>query len=270
MNAEAQAGTSDHATAAELNTRLSELILRIAISQSIVGSALEIPKSFDVVQERSFESHRSGQSGILDILLEGKIIKEVSSKDEFDPFLKALALQTTVNAEMVISAAVIVLSHSTTDDVFTAACQIAIDLAPKEWISELNLKRTVSLEVLREKGADRIFTDELRSYRDRIAGKSLPTRADLLFSHVPIILHSGIPREDAAYFRTSKVKEMDELRHDIVHAEALQRVRLKDGTEAALFLHEAAQTALRSLARRFSLTPQQQVLFKGLAQKEKV
>jgi hypothetical protein len=265
MDVGAQVVTS---TPADLNTRLSEVLLRIAISQSIINSALEIPRSFDVVQERSLESHRSGQSGVLDILLDGQI-KGISSRDELDPFLKALALQTTVNAEMVISAAAIILSHSTADDVFTAACQMAIDLEPREWISELNLKRTVSLETLKEKGGDRVFADELRSYRDGLGGKSLPTRADLLFGHVLVKLHSAIPKEDVAYFRLSRLKEVDELRHRIVHGDGIQKVRLKDGIDAALFLHEAAQTALRSLANKHGFTPQREVLFKGLAEKEK-
>jgi hypothetical protein len=61
---------------------------------------------------------------------------------------------------------------------------------------------------------------------------------------------------------------MDELRHSIVHADGLQKVRLKDGTEAASFLHEAAHTALRSVASKYGFTLQQQVLFKGLPKKD--
>jgi hypothetical protein len=180
------------ATPAEVSTRLSELFLKTAISQSIIISALEIPKSFDVVQQRSFESHRSGESGVLDILIGRKIINGISSKDQFDPLLKAFALQTTMNAEVAISAAAIILSHSTADDAFTAACEMAIDLEPEEWISKLNLKKSVTLQALKEKGADRVFADELRSYRNGLGGKSMVKRADLLFGHVPIKLHGDI------------------------------------------------------------------------------
>ncbi len=253
----------------EVTTRCSEVFLRTAISQSIVSSALEISKSFDVIRQRSLESHLSGESGVLNILVDRQVIKGISSKDDLGPFLDALALQTTVNAEMAISAAAIILSHSTADDVFTAACQMAMDLAPEDWVSEVNLDRTVSLKVLKEKGRDRVFKDELRTFRNAVAAKSITKRADLLFSHVPVKLHGEISKDDVAYFRLSKLKEMDELRHNIVHADGLQRVRLKDGTEAALFFHEAAHTALRSLANNYGFTLRQDILFKGLAERKK-
>ncbi len=200
-------------TSAEVSTLLSEFFLKTAISQSIVSSALEVPKSFDVVQQRAFESHRSGESGVLDVLVDRKIVNGISSREQFDPLLRAFAAQTTMNAEVAISAAAIILSHSTADDAFTASCEMAIDLAPEEWVSKLNLKRTVTLEALKEKGADLVFADELRSYRNGLGGKSIVKRADLLFSHVPIKLHGDIPKEDVAYFRQSRLKEMDELRH---------------------------------------------------------
>jgi hypothetical protein len=269
MDNEAQAAANNAATLAEVSTRFSGVFLRIAISQSIVNSALEVPQVFDVVQERSLESHRSGQSGMLDILLDRQIIEGVSSREQLDPFLEAIALQTTVNAEIAISAAAVILSRSAAEDAFTAACQMAIDLDPKEWVSELNLKRTVSLETLKERGTDRVFTDELRFFRDGLGGKSIVKRADLLFAHVPIRLHGEIPKEHVAYFRLSRLKEMDELRHNIVHSNGLQRVRLKEGTEAALFFHEAAHTALRSLANYYGFTLQPEVLFKSLTEKGK-
>src|SRR5207244_13550884 len=106
------------------------------------------------------------------------------------------------------------------------------------------------------KGTDRVFADELRFFRDGLGGKSIVKRADLLFAHVPIRLHGEIPKEDVAYFRLSRLKEMDELRHNIVHANGMQKVRLKDGTQAALFFHEAAHTALRSLANNYGFTLQ--------------
>ena len=85
MRFKAQAAPNDPATLTAVSTRFSKVFLRIAISQSIVSSALEIPKSFDVVQERSLANHRSGQSGMLDILLDRQIIKGASSKDQLDP-----------------------------------------------------------------------------------------------------------------------------------------------------------------------------------------
>jgi hypothetical protein len=269
MDVKGQSTAGSSATFDAVSTRLSAVFLRIAISQSIVSSVLEVPQSFDVVRERALESHRSGQSGMLDILLDREIIKGLSSKNQLDPLLEAIALQTAVNAEVAISAAAIVLSHSTADDAFTEACQMAIDLEPGEWISELNMKRTVSLKTLKEKGADMVFTDELRFYRDGLGGKSVVKRADLLFAHVPIMLHSEIPKEDVSYFRLSRLKEMDELRHNIVHEDGLQKVRLKEGTEAALFFHEAAHTALRSLANNYGFTLEPKVLFKNLTEKGK-
>lgn len=59
---------------------------------------------------------------------------------------ETLAKQTAVNLETIVSASMIVLSHSTADDVFTAVCGVSIDLTPEKWESELNLQRTVSLQ----------------------------------------------------------------------------------------------------------------------------
>lgn len=251
-------------TFAEVTTRCSELFRRTIVSLSIVSSALEIPKSSHLISERAFESHRTGQSGVLDLLINRQLIKGITSKDELEPVLRALAVQTTMNVATVISAAAIILSHSTADGVFTAACQMSLDLEPGKWMSELNLNKTIRLETLKEKGMDRVFEDELRSYRKGIEAKSLPTRADLLFRRVSIQLHGDIPKDDVAYFRLSELKRMDELRHGIIHSDGLQKVGLKDGAEAAFFLHEAAHTALRSVAAAYKIPLQADVIFKGL------
>jgi len=80
-----------------------------------------------------------------------------------------LAKQTAINAGMLISAAAVILSHSTADDVFTEACKLAIDLDNDKWISRLDLDSKVSLRLLKDKGATGVFAEELQRYKARLA-----------------------------------------------------------------------------------------------------
>jgi hypothetical protein len=58
---------------------------------------------------------------------------------------------------------------------------------------------------------------------------------------------------DPEYFRLSVLKEADDLRNSIVHGNALPRIELERSKNTMLFLHEAAATALRSLAYSYPL-----------------
>ena len=172
----------------------------------------------------------------------------------FNAIAKGLAEQAAVNAEAVIAAASIVLSHSTADDVFTQACGISIALASDEWGVELNEAKKVNLGDVRKMGVKGIFARELEQYKSRLGAKSLPTRAELLFRHVKIRKHKDIGPEDDLYFKTSKLQEADHLRHEIIHGRSrVGSIPITKAHATAQFLHEAATTALRSLAWQYGI-----------------
>lgn len=244
---------------ASASRRCAELINRVSLSQAIVSSALEVPTVSAALTEKMRDRHLSGETGVRDTLAEYKLIVPIEAGQPFDLdrvmslVADGLAKQTAVNAELVISAAVVILSHSTADDVFTEVCKLAIDLDPDKWIPLLDSKRKVSLKLLREKGEKGVFGEELLRFKARLGGQSLPNRARLLFQQIPIVMHSEIPKTDPAYFKLSTLEEADELRKDLVHRNGLPNVNPASGRKFAGFLHEAATTALRSLASAYSI-----------------
>ena len=171
----------------------------------------------------------------------------------FEKLAERLADQATVNAEMVLSASVIVLAHSTADDVFTSACRIAMGLDPESWIGEVNQDRSISLGDLRKKSLPEIFTTELERFSARVSAKSIVSRSDLLFKHVPIRKHREIFPSDSDYYKRDKLKEADDLRQKILHGNGLPQIPIGKAAEMATFLNEAALTAGRSIVFQFNL-----------------
>lgn len=217
-------------------------------------SALEVPKVSDVLKKQVLGEHLAGMTG-LQSLLRGMTAPEKHDDlvKKFPEIAENIARQTAVNGEMVIAAAVVVLSHSTADDVFSAACDLAAELETAGWISELDLERTVTLKELKDKSTDEVFRFELERFRKRLPRKSLPSRAELLFRHVDIRHHPMIEPTDHRHFRLSDLKEADDLRISIVHGGPLTRLELGRTKNMMEFLHEAAITALRSVAYAFKI-----------------
>jgi hypothetical protein len=218
-----------------------------------MSSALELPKVSDALKDQVTRSHLTGGSPLLALFRELKVPDGWNESVEIPRIAKRMAEQTAVNLEVIISAATIVLSHSTADDVFTGACELSMELAPADWVSELNLDRDVSLRSLIEKGTDRVLEDELESFRTRLGKKSLPVRAEMLFRHVRVKHHDQIPKTDPAYFRMSALKEADDLRIRIVHGSGLPRIDRNLSKDVTHFLHEAAFVAIRSVIAAYQI-----------------
>ena len=239
--------------------RCSELIHRVQISNGIVSSALEVPRVSSALEDVTRAHHLSDESEIRALMKEYNIIvpndpaKAVDSEKVVSMMAEGLAKQTATNAEMVISAAAVILSHSTADDVFTEACKVAIDLDNEKWIPRLQLDSKVSLKLVRDKGVTGVFADELERYKARLAGKSLLNRAKLLFGQVAIAFHPDIPSTDLRYFKMSKLSEVDDLRKEIVHRNGLPKTDPTSGAKYAGFLHEAANTAIRSVMTAYRI-----------------
>jgi len=223
------------------------------VSGTIMAAALELPTMSSELKQRVFRAHVAGKTGLRSFLSELSTDPPYDPVKDFERIAGLLAEQRAVNGEMVIAAAVVVLSHSMTDDVFTAACGLAIELGPTGWIPDLNPDRHVTLKTLREKGAEEVFRLELERFRRLLPAKSLPNRADLFFRHVPIRHDTIYTSKDAEYFQQSKLEEADELRNGIVHGSGLPQIDLELSRNTMLFLHEAALTALRSLAYAYKI-----------------
>jgi len=233
--------------------KYSALLRRTIVSQSIMSSALQIPKASDALKEVVLYKHQSGLTGLQSLVREMTPTEAVDPVRDFDKIAEVLAQQAAVNGENLIAAFVVVLSHATADDVLTGACELAMDLDPGGWIPDLNMERKVSLATILEKGASGVFASELEKLRQQLSGKALPNRAEQFFRHVKIRHHPMFDPADFRYFRVSRLKEADELRNRIVHGSGLPEIDLELATQTMLFLHEAATTAMRSLASAYRL-----------------
>jgi hypothetical protein len=239
--------------------RCTELLVRTFLSQATVGAALDVPNVIGALKDKVLQDHLTGTSGVMDSLLNYNLL--IGFKAEDFPFIaRGLAEQAAVNTEKVISAAAVILSHSTADDVFTEACKVAIDLDRDKWIPLISPDRTVSLKSLKDKGADVIFAEELESFKNGLGNKSLPKRADILFERVHISHNPIIPSNDERHFTMTKLKEADDLRHDLVHRNGLPKIDPARGAPVMAFLHEAAQTVLRSVANTYGLSLDQEYI----------
>ena len=86
--------------------RCSELLHRIMVSQSILTSALDIPKMSSAFQQMKLDEYLRG--GMRDFLREFMRPEDLDAN--FENIAKVLAEQAAVNGEMVISGAVVVLA----------------------------------------------------------------------------------------------------------------------------------------------------------------
>jgi hypothetical protein len=171
-------------------------------------------------------------------------------KGDVGNFARVLALQNVVSAEKVLSSGSIVLAHLVADDVFSECCDLAIDCDPAGWVAEIEKKVTV--RELREKGAD-AFEQKLKKLARQLRGKSLPRRADILFRHAPIVQNKKIAKSESDYFCLSTLKELDELRHHIVHHGGMSNLDVALTNDRVGFLREAASTAIRSVAFAYNI-----------------
>jgi len=99
------------------------------MSNATITSALQLPVAFPDFKEKVLRGHMDSNSVMKELV--GSVITPAPNEQDFENFAVLLTNQTTLNAETVLAAAVIVLAHSNVDDVFTSVCQIAIDLDPE-------------------------------------------------------------------------------------------------------------------------------------------
>jgi hypothetical protein len=228
--------------------RLERMFQRITSSGAITFSASHIASVSGALESRVAQSHRRQRSGLRAMANEWTLPEGYDPDRFVQEASQTLAKQAVVNTETLMSVAVLILGHSTADDIFTEACGPSIELGPGSWRKELNPKRTISLADLAESGQEKIFARELAAYQKNIRQKSLPERADLLFRRVPIHHNPEIAKGDASYFTLAKLKHLDELRHLVVHGDGIPRIDREYSQDAAQFLNEAAFVGFRSVA----------------------
>lgn len=120
--------TQDEATKA-----CTKIFQRAMATQATLSSALQVPEVFPEFKKTILKGHIDGRS-LAKKMLSDLLVPRPTDEGWFDQFAEGLADEAIVNAENVLSAAVIVLAHSNADEAFSSACQIAMGLDPKSWI----------------------------------------------------------------------------------------------------------------------------------------
>jgi hypothetical protein len=222
--------------------RVTEIAYR-SCDLTMITSAAELEVS--EAHEAAFRKQFSPGSGLSRFIAFG-VMNGVSERG-VAIVAAALASNAIASAGKVLSAACIVLGHSIVDDIVSECCAFAIECDPKGWVKELDSDRRVPLREIQELGADGVLHKELERLAGQLRSKSLPKRAEILFRHAPIVHHPKGSKSDPDYFRFATLKELDELRHDIVHRGGVARVDVSKTANHVDFLHQAAATAVRSL-----------------------
>lgn len=241
----------------------SALWRRVMLSRGMLTSALELPQAANALNQPLFSEQLSGRAALRTCLDELLPSETEHATIDFDGIVRLLVEHESASGQNIIAAVVVLLSHSTADDVFSSVCELAMDLDPAKWISELSMDRKVPLSLLREQGAAGIFAMELDRLRHQLQAKSLSTRAEVFFRHVKIRQHPLFVPADVQYFRISRLTEADDLKNRILHQGHLAAIDLQQSRATMLFLHEAASTALRSLAGAYRLPLDWTVLTQG-------
>ncbi|MGC2769832.1 MAG: hypothetical protein WB607_30355 [Candidatus Acidiferrum sp.] len=232
----------------------------------MMSSVLENPRVSSELNQQTAAALTTSKVVLQSLLQEIATSETADSAMDFEKIAETLARDTAIDGEKVVAAMVVVFSHATADDVFTGACESAIELDPASWIPELNMERKIPLSLLRDKGPAGVFAVELEKLRYQLSDRSLASRAELFFRHVKIRHSPMFGPADAQCFRQSKLVEADDLRNAILHERGLSQIDLDQSRRTMLFLHEAAMTAMRSLASAYRLPVEWNSLLGGVSE----
>lgn len=248
---------SNHPRIQEIEREYALLWNRVLIHSAELSSTLDSISASDAIEQKLFENHITGKSGLADIL------KDLNPTVSVDFAAKALATQAVKNSAVIVSAACIVLGHSLADDILNRCCAYDIELSPDEWFSELNFEKKFSLKQIKERGLQGIIAAELERYKNGVGAKSLPNRADIFFGRVTIRQHKRIPPSDPTYFTLAALKEVDDVRHQIVHNNGTAGQNLITARQYVYFLTEASLVFLRSVGIKHNFKVDPDLVLKG-------
>lgn len=139
--------------------------------------------------------------------------------------MRSMAMQLTYNslaeAQSAIDAASLVFAHSLLDDCASECCRISLLADPGAWMQDI-VQRKVSVEQLQSSSLDQILADLRASYVEQLTKDALMKRLDTLNAKCQPVAPLRTDGVTYAYDR-DRVKNLDALRHQIVHRPAEQK-----------------------------------------------
>lgn len=140
-----------------------------------------------------------------------KFIKEIGGVNDFEDLLTTGMMESFDNA---VNAASIVFMHSALDAVVTDLCQISALISPDDWFKYIKNKE-VSFKKIKSSSYEETYINELDDFIKKIDHKSLIERTQILFSLCQPSKDFQIKSDFS--FKKDKLKQIDNLRHEIVH-----------------------------------------------------
>jgi hypothetical protein len=143
-----------------------------------------------------------------------------------------MTTQAIESAQNSIDAASIVFAHSVLDGVVFDYCRVVAFAAPEDWEDKIKDKN-VALREVKESSYDALFQAKLDKYLTEIEKDSLKTKIELLLSRCkPPEKFNPI---DDYKFDIVRIEDLDRLRIEIIHGEALGK-EVKDASKNVEYL----------------------------------
>lgn len=149
----------------------------------------------------------------------GLIQKGIFSDEHPPPFVEQTA-SCVQSAGAVVEAASLVFSISGLETTVYDLCRVAALLGPSEWLARLDNKQ-VTLKDVRTSTPDELLDKGLADYLSKLERKSLLEKLDVLLAacHPP----AGWMLAGVAPYDREMVRQLDELRNEIVHGNQLRK-----------------------------------------------
>lgn len=140
-----------------------------------------------------------------------QFINEIGDVNKLEDLLTAGMINSFDNA---VNAASIVFMHSALDAIVTDLCQVSALIAPDDWFKYIKNKE-VSFKKIKNSSYEETYLNELDNFIKKIDNKSLIERTQILFSLCQPSKNFQIKSDFS--FKQDQLKEIDSLRHEIVH-----------------------------------------------------
>jgi len=239
------------------NLRAQELFTR-TLSRSLdrwrlVLALVSMPEAgFPAARTTVFNNARQ----LLDTLIHRAGQRAQFPPEKVDEISRVVAEQSVEDAKTSIDAACLVFSHSVLDSAALDYCRTTALACPSDWEPDLEEKR-VRLGFMRGRSYEEALLEILEKHFEQLEKESLLKKTDVLFARCrPPEGWSRIPGYE---FDRARLSELDRLRHDIIHGDALGKP-IPKGSEVVDFLMKTNWHLMSIVGYRYQLAVDPQFL----------
>ena len=215
--------------------------------------------SFRLVVEAGLPAAAAHYSEMTRAIVRGElpasdIFQGVSLPPEaFDWLVRILTDHTTNTAINSVNAASFVFMHSLLDALALDLCRISVLKDPEGWADRVKTRKISLEQVLRTATSGEVLRGVLEKYLERLARESLLTKIDLVFRACAPASGTRSCLDGSVYiFDGGRVERLDQLRHEILHGDALGGP-IQNAFDDLRYLMDTAVHLALMAANRYSL-----------------